>query len=57
MLCTNCSYHSKTWDDISRHYREKHPEIKRPDKLFTKEARNNILGKPCGCNILRGGNK
>ncbi len=40
MICTDCPFTSKTWDDMARHFRDKHPEIQRPDKLFTKEARS-----------------
>lgn len=39
MMCPNCSIHLDTWVEMRAHYKFIHPEEKRPDKLFTKEAR------------------
>ncbi len=50
MMCTDCDFRSETWYDMRSHYKIKHSEIKRPDKLFTKATRNNVIGEPCGCN-------
>ena len=40
MKCTNCDdYETNVWAWMKDHYRIFHPEVKRVDKLFTKEAR------------------
>lgn len=40
--CTEwpCVFKSRTWTIMRIHYKEEHPEVKRPDKYFTKEWRN-----------------
>ncbi len=40
MMCTDCDFNSQDWDEMRGHYRKDHPEVKRPDKYFTKEARS-----------------
>ena len=41
MLCTEfpCGFHSPDWKEMRMHYKTLHPEVQRPDKYFTKEAR------------------
>ena len=50
MICPLCDYRADFWEWMREHIKESHPEIKRPYQLFTKEARENIIGEPCGCN-------
>jgi len=60
MLCTDCEFRAENWKIMREHYRHYHTSIKRPDKLFTKAARDNVVGEPCGCNkkhYLPRGNK
>jgi len=38
-LCWN-DYYADTWSVMRNHITDFHPEEKRPDKLFTKEARS-----------------
>ena len=42
MLCTEwpCKFESGHWRVMRIHYKENHKHVKRPDKYFTKEARN-----------------
>ncbi len=42
MICTHCinpNFRSDSWKEMRGHYKEWHPEVQRPDKFFTKEAR------------------
>lgn len=39
-LCVGNEYHAETWSVMRQHIKDFHPEEKRPDKLFTKEARS-----------------
>ncbi len=44
MMCIEwpCKFESDSWKEkngMREHYKKEHPEIKRPDKYFTKEAR------------------
>lgn len=51
MKCTDCNdYETDVWNWMKDHYKIFHPEVKRIDKLFTKAARDNVVGEPCGCN-------
>ena len=50
MLCTECEFRADEWKIMREHYKHYHTSIKRPDKLFTKPARDNVVGEPCGCN-------
>ena len=45
MICTEwpCGFKTDEWKILRVHYKEEHPKVKRPDKYFTKEARNNEL--------------
>ena len=40
MMCPLCNMRRETWPKMRTHIQVTHPEIKRPDKLFTKEARD-----------------
>lgn len=41
MICTNCdNYKTECWKWMRDHFKIFHPEVKRPDKLFTREARH-----------------
>ena len=40
MICTDFKFFTFYWDEMRHHYKIKHPEVKRPDKYFTKEARS-----------------
>ena len=37
--CTDCTFETNVWPCMRLHYKQKHPSVKRPDKLFTKEYR------------------
>lgn len=51
MMCTECNFRSDYWkNEMLSHYRKDHPWVKKPWIYFTKAARNNIVGEPCGCN-------
>ena len=40
MMCTYCdNFETNVWPCMKLHYKHKHPTVKRPDKLFTREAR------------------
>jgi len=39
MRCTDCDFRVDDWIEMRIHYKFHHTEVKRPDKLFTKEAR------------------
>ncbi|KKN76232.1 hypothetical protein LCGC14_0372580 [marine sediment metagenome] len=38
-MCPICNMRRDDWPKMRLHIKVNHPEIKRPDKLFTKEAR------------------
>ena len=38
-MCTDCHFECGDWNNMKFHYKKEHPEVKRPDKYFTKEAR------------------
>jgi len=43
MICTDCNnpkFECKSWITMKEHYKVSHPEVKRPDKYFTYEARH-----------------
>ncbi len=40
MICTDCNFETLNWMDMKFHYKRVHAEVKRLDKLFTKEARS-----------------
>jgi hypothetical protein len=39
MKCTDCSFWTLSWETMKNHYAIVHPDVKRPDSYFTKEAR------------------
>lgn len=45
MQCTDCDFNSHFYDIMRSHYKQKHPSIKYPSKLFTKEAQKNKFTK------------
>jgi hypothetical protein len=43
MLCVLCDFRCNHWKGLAQmrvHYKSEHPEVKRPDKFYTREARN-----------------
>ena len=46
MICPLCwnKYYADSWNVMRGHIKDFHPEVIRPDKLFTKEARQRTLG-------------
>ena len=47
MLCTEfpCGFISQDWKEMRSHYKTLHPEVLRPDKYFTKEAKMTVKEK------------
>ncbi len=41
-LCTEfkCGFTTDNWPTMRKHYKSEHPEVKRPDKYFTKSWRD-----------------
>lgn len=39
-LCIECGIATYEWKEMKKHYKENHPEIKRPDKFFVKSWRD-----------------
>jgi len=40
MKCTDCDFETNLWFGMRSHYKLKHPDVKAPYGLFTKEARS-----------------
>ena len=40
--CMNPDFRTDNWIDMRTHYKENHPEVKRPDKLYEKDWRNSL---------------
>lgn len=42
MMCVYCDFRCDYWDEMRTHYKQTHPYEKRPDKLYTYEARHKV---------------
>jgi len=38
MLCTECNFRTRFWENMKDHYAIRHPDLN-PDQWFTKEAK------------------